>query len=323
MRALATGITGFVGAHLVRHLVECGDVVIGVSRSGIWPSENKAEMERLARLEKIDLAVADDTEALTELIERKSPEAIYHLAAQSNPHASMDDPRGAWAVNLGGTLNLLEAVRESSARPRILVVSSGVVYGNPPPERIPVREDCPERPINPYSASKIGADMAAVQAHLGYGLATIVARPFNHAGPGQSARYVLPGLARQAAAIVTGSQQEMETGNLEIVRDFTDVRDIVRGYRILIEKGKLGEIYNLGRGSGTKLADALEALRTISGHPLPQKVDPAKLRGVDLPLLVADVAKIREDTGWAAEIPIETTMRDLFLEFRATMGAEG
>lgn len=321
MRALITGITGFVGVHLVRYLVECGDVVIGLSRSGIWPAESRAEMERLARLEKIDLADADDSEALAELIDRKTPEAIYHLAAQSNPHASMDDPRGSWAVNLGGTINLLEAVRASSVRPRVLIVSSGVVYGNPPAERIPVKEDCPERPLNPYSASKIGADMAAVQAFLGYGLATIVARPFNHAGPGQSPRYVLPAMAKQAAEVASGRQTELNTGNLDIVRDFTDVRDIVRGYRMLVEKGKPGEIYNMGRGSGTRLSEALEALRQISSHPLPQKVDPAKLRGVDLPLLVADVSKILADTGWRAEIPIETTMSDLFREFQAAQAS--
>ena len=195
----------------------------------------------------------------------------------------MDDPRGSWVVNLGGTLNLLEAVRESSVNPRVLVVSSGVVYGNPAPENIPVREDCPPRPINPYSASKVGADMLAIQYHLGYGLNT------------------------------------MQTGNLEIVRDFTDVRDIVRGYRILMEKGHLGEIYHLGRGQGTKLADALQALREISGHALPQMVDPSRLRGVDLPLLVANVDKIQRDTGWSAQIPIETTMRDLFEGFSSNI----
>jgi GDP-4-dehydro-6-deoxy-D-mannose reductase len=319
VRVLITGITGFVGRHLVNHLAEAGDVVIGVSQSGEWSPEWKSELSRLARLEKIDLADADSTETLTELIDRKQPEAIYHLAAQSNPQASMDDPRGSWVVNLGGTLNLLEAVRESSVNPRVLVVSSGVVYGNPSPENIPVREDCPPRPINPYSASKAGADMLAIQYHLGYGLNTIIARPFNHAGPGQSTRYVLANLAMQAAEIAAGVKQEMQTGNLEIVRDFTDVRDIVRGYRILIEKGHLGEIYHLGRGQGTKLADALQALREISGHALPQMVDPARLRGVDLPLLVADVSKIQRDTGWKAEIPIETTMQDLFEGFSSNI----
>jgi len=317
VRVLITGITGFVGRHLVEHLAQAGDVIVGVSSSGQWPAEHKAHLERVARLEKIDLADADSTDTLTDLIDRKQPEAIYHLAAQANPQASMDDPRGSWVVNLGGTLNLLEAVRASSVNPRVLVVSSGVVYGNPAPERIPVREDCPPLPINPYSASKAGADMLALQYYLGYGVNTIIARPFNHAGPGQSARYVLAGLAMQAAEIVAGKKPEMQTGNLEITRDFTDVRDIVRGYRLLIEKGRLGEIYHLGRGQGTKLADALEALRQISGHAIPQKVDPARLRGVDLAYLVADVSKILADTGWRTEIPMETTMRDLFEGFLA------
>lgn len=315
MRVLITGITGFVGRHLTRHLAESGDVITGLSASGKWPVEYRAELERLARLDAMDLADSDCMEPLTELIDRKQPEAIYHLAAQSNPQASMEDPRGSWAVNLGGTLNLLESVRASSINPRVLVVSSGVVYGNPPEDRIPVREDCPERPINPYSASKVAADMVALQGHLGYGLNTIIARPFNHAGPGQSARYVLANLALQAAEIVSGIKPEMQTGNLEIIRDFTDVRDIVRGYRLLIEKGQTGEIYHLGRGQGTRLMDALEALRRISGNRLPQAVDPSRLRGADLPMLVADATKIAEQTGWKAEIPIETTMSDLYFEF--------
>lgn len=315
MRVLITGITGFVGRHLTRHLAVAGDVITGISSSGQWPSEFKSEMERLARLDAMDLADSDCMEPLTDLIDRKQPDAIYHLAAQANPQASMDDPRGSWAVNLGGTLNLLESVRASSINPRVLVVSSGVVYGNPPADRIPVREDCPECPINPYSASKVAADMLAIQGHLGYGLNTIIARPFNHAGPGQSSRYVLPNLAMQAAEIVAGVKPEMQTGNLEIVRDFTDVRDIVRGYRILMEKGQTGEIYHLGQGRGTRLMDALEALRQITGHALPQAVDAGRLRGVDLQLLVADVSKIESHTGWKAEIPLQTTMNDLYMDF--------
>ena len=315
MRVLITGITGFVGCHLTRHLAASGDVISGLSSSGKWPESDRSELSRIAKLDQIDLADSDCMEMLIELLDRRQPEAIYHLAAQSNPQASMDDPRGSWAVNLGGTLNLLESVRESSINPRILVVSSGVVYGNPPSERIPVREDCPEMPINPYSASKIAADMHALQGHLGYGLNTIIARPFNHAGPGQSSRYVLANLALQSAEIVAGLKNKMHTGNLEIVRDFTDVRDIVRGYRLLIEKGRTGEIYHLGQGQGTRLADALEALRRISGHEIPQEVDPARLRGADLQLLVADVSKIYNDTGWKAEIPLENTMRDLFEGF--------
>ncbi len=315
MRVLITGITGFVGQHLTRHLAASGDVIWGLSNSGQWPEEYRAELSRLARVDSMDLADSDCMETLVEMLDRRQPEAIYHLAAQSNPQASMDDPRGSWAVNLGGTLNLLESVRESSVKPRVLVVSSGVVYGNPAPDRIPVREDCPEMPINPYSASKVAADMHALQAHLGYGLNTIIARPFNHAGPGQSPRYVLANLAQQAAEIVSGKKPAMQTGNLEIVRDFTDVRDIVRGYRLLIEKGRTGEIYHLAQGRGTRLFDSLEVLRKITGHALPQEVDTSRLRGADLQLLVADVSKIWADTGWHAEIPLETTMKDLYEGF--------
>ena len=182
MRVLVTGVSGFVGGHLAEHLIAAGDIVVGLSASGRWPEARRTA--RSVRLERCDLADGDQDE-LTDLLRRKQPEAIYHLAAQSNPQASLADPRGTWAVNLGGALNLLEAVRASGLRPRIVLVGTGVSYGNPAPEHLPVTEDCPLRPNNPYAASKAAADLLGIQHHLTHGADVVIVRPFNHAGPRQ------------------------------------------------------------------------------------------------------------------------------------------
>ena len=186
------------------------------------------------RIERFDLVEQDEAD-LAELVRRKQPEVIYHLAAQSNPQGSVADPRGTWALNLGGSLNLLEAVKASGLKPRVILVGSGVCYGNPAPEFIPVREDCPLRPNNPYAASKAAVDLLGIQHHLAHGTDVVMVRPFNHAGPRQSPRYVLAALAAQVAEVESGRRECLEVGNLDVVRDFTDVRDVVRAYRLLAQ----------------------------------------------------------------------------------------
>src|SRR5919112_770895 len=240
MRVLVTGISGFVGGHLAEHLIGSDDLVVGLSASGRWP-EGLAHLSSRVRIERCDLA--GDVEAeLAGLIGRKQPEVIYHLAAQANPQASVADPRGTWALNLGGTLNLLEAVKASGLRPRVVLVSSGVCYGNPAPEHMPVSESCPLRPNNPYSASKAAADLLGIQHFLSHGTDVVMVRPFNHAGPRQSPSYVLGGLARQVAEVEAGLRPRVEVGNLDVVRDFTDVRDVVGAYRLLATRGSAGEV---------------------------------------------------------------------------------
>jgi GDP-4-dehydro-6-deoxy-D-mannose reductase len=319
MRVLVTGISGFVGGHLAEHLMAEGDIVAGLSESGAWPKP-LAHLAGKVRLEACNLSDAVGPE-LTELIARKQPEAIYHLAAQANPQASLDDPRGTWALNLGGTLNLLEAVRASGQKPRIVLVGSGVCYGIPGPEHLPVNEVCPLRPNNPYSASKGAADLLAIQHHLSYGTDVVIVRPFNHAGPRQSPSYVLSGLARQVAEAEAGQRARVEVGNLDVVRDFTDVRDVVRGYRLLAERGVAGEVYNLGTGQGTRLADALEQLRSRARVSIEVFRDPARLRAVDQPLLVADSAKLRAATGWEPRLSISTTLGDMLDYWRGQLQA--
>jgi GDP-4-dehydro-6-deoxy-D-mannose reductase len=307
-----------VGGHLCEQLVAEGDQVVGISASGTWPTD-LAHLGRSVRIERLDLVDAGEDE-LADLIRRKQAEVIYHLAAQSNPQQSVADPRGTWTLNLGGTLNLLEAVKTSGLKPRVILVSSGTCYGDPAPEFIPVREDCPLRPNNPYAASKAAADLLGIQHHLAHGTDVVIVRPFNHAGPRQSPRYVLAGLAAQVAEVEAGRKECVEVGNLEVVRDFIDVRDVVRGYRLLAARGKAGEIYNLGSGRGTKIAEALEHLRSLASRPVAVRVDPARVRPVDLPLLVADAGKLRGATGWEPSYSIEQTLADMLESRRAAIG---
>jgi len=314
MRALVTGISGFVGGHLAEHLIASGDVVVGLSTSGRWP-DGLAHLAPTARIEPCDLAKVSDAD-LSDLIARKQPEVIYHLAAQANPQASVGDPRGTWALNLGGTLTLLEAAKTSGVKPRVVLVGSGVCYGNPPAELMPVSESCPLRPNNPYSASKGAADLLGVQHFLAHATDVVMVRPFNHAGPRQSSSYVLSALARQVAEVEAGLKGAVEVGNLDIVRDFTDVRDVVAAYRLLATKGQAGEIYNLGSGRGTRLADALETLKNLARTPIEVRVDPARVRPVDQPLLVADATKLRHATGWGPRFAIEATLADMLDDWR-------
>jgi GDP-4-dehydro-6-deoxy-D-mannose reductase len=309
MRALVTGISGFVGGHLTEHLLAEGDIVVGLSSSGRWPAE-LAHLGKNARIERFDLE-SESEASFAELVRRKQPEVIYHLAAQSNPQASFADPRATWSLNFWGSFNLLEAVKLSGQGPRVVLVSSGVCYGNPPPEWIPVREDCPLRPNNPYAASKAAVDLLGIQHYLTHGTRVTSVRPFNHAGPRQSPRYVLGGLALQVAQVEAGRASRLEVGNLDVIRDFTDVRDVVRAYRLLAQSGQPGEVYNLGSGSGTRIADAVDYLRSLAKVPIEIHVDSSKIRPVDQPLLVADASKLRAAVGWEPRHSIHETLADM------------
>jgi GDP-4-dehydro-6-deoxy-D-mannose reductase len=317
MRAFVTGITGFVGGHLVEHLASSGDQVVGVSASGRWP-KGLERLAELARIEPCDLAGAD-VSALAERIGRAAPEVVYHLAAQANPQAGVADPRGTWTLNVLGTLTLLEALKLSGGTPRVVLVGTGICYGNPPEGQIPVREDCPLRPNNPYAASKAAADLLGIQHYLAHETRVVIARPFNHAGPRQSDLYVLSSFARQVAEIERGERPRIDHGNLEVERDYTDVRDIIRAYRLLAVNGRAGEAYNVGTGTGTSLAWAMEHLRSRATVPIKLHADPARHRPVDLFRLVADPSKLRDATGWTAEIPIEQTLDDMLAYWRENL----
>jgi GDP-4-dehydro-6-deoxy-D-mannose reductase len=317
MRAVVTGATGFVGGHLLEHLSASGDQVIGLSPSGVWPAGLR-HLAGVARLEPCDLVEVGEAE-LADLLARKQPEAVYHLAAQSNPQQSLIHPRETWSVNLGGTLNLLEALRRADLKPRIVLIGSGVCYGNPEPEHIPVTENCPLRPSTAYAASKAAADLLGIEHHLAYGAEVLIARPFNHAGPRQSDHYVLSSMARQVAEVEAGRRVAVEHGNLAVVRDFTDVRDIVRAYRLLVVEGRPGTVYNIGTGRDLTLERMLEILIGFARTPIPTRTDPTRMRAVDLPRLLADSSRIRDHTGWEPTLPVATTLADMLRFWRESL----
>jgi GDP-4-dehydro-6-deoxy-D-mannose reductase len=295
MKALITGAEGFVGRHLSHHLVACGDDVVGVDR-GNGP----------------DLL---DPQGLTDLLADVQPDVVYHLAGWSDIGASWSDPRTTFEVNATGTLNLLQACI-STSRPRVLAVSSADVYGVVAPSDLPITESFPFRPVTPYAASKIAADQVALQAWLGYGLETIRVRAFNHLGPGQSLSFVAPAIADRIARNERDGLSAVPVGNLTPRRDITDVRDVVRSYRLLMELGDPGEAYNVCSGRDLSISELAERLLAMAARPMELVADPDLQRPVETPILLGDPSHIHRRTGWVPEIPIETTLTDVLEERR-------
>ena len=292
MRALVTGANGFVGLHLVAHLRSCGDEVIESDTNIL------------------------DREAITATITAARPEVVYHLAAQADVAGSWDSPVETLRVNVEGTLNVCDAARLADAE-RVLGITSADVYGHVNQTDSvdpPLDETTPLRPISPYAASKTAAETIYLQAGLGHGLNVVLARSFNHLGPGQSDRFVASAIASRIAANERSGTTTVSVGNLEARRDFTDVRDVVRAYRLLIQRGTAGDTYHVCSGKDHSIREIAEQLVGLAAFPMTLEPDPELLRPVDLKVLCGDNTKIRSHTGWAPQIPIETTLFDL-LEF--------
>jgi GDP-4-dehydro-6-deoxy-D-mannose reductase len=300
MKVLVTGAAGFVGRHLTAHLEACGDDVVGVDRS-----------------DGPDLL---DAEGLARRVAGEAPEAIYHLGGWSDVGASWDAPLDAFRTNAEGTLNVLAAARAAGVG-RVLVISSADVYGPVPPERLPITEAHPLCPITPYAASKVAADYLAVQAFRGYGQAVLRARAFNHLGPGQTTRFVAPALAERIARNERDGGEEVPVGNLTPRRDVTDVRDVVRAYRLLVEHGEAGEVYNVCSGRDLAIAELAERLVAMAARPMRLVPDPALQRPVETPVLRGDASRLRAATGWHPEVPLERTLADVLDEQRARAAA--
>lgn len=319
--ALVTGAAGFAGSHLVDHLRARGVEVVGIARpeDGGWPGSSAPP-----RLVELDLRQA---EGLLPLLRQVRPAAIYHLAAQSNVHLSWQRPQDTLVNNLLAQANLLEAARtwaeEAGEAPGVLVVGSADEYGLVRPEELPVREEQPLRPHSPYAVSKITQDYLGYQYHAAHALPVIRVRPFNHIGPRQGPAFVVSDFARQLARIGAGLVPPVvEVGNLDAERDWTDVRDIVRAYRLALEKGEPGEVYNLGSGRATSVRRLLEMLVELSGLQVEIRQAPSRLRLLEVPRLVADPTRFRELTGWRAEIPLEQTLRETLQWWRERVGEE-
>jgi GDP-4-dehydro-6-deoxy-D-mannose reductase len=322
MRFFVTGISGFVGTHLVDRLLAEGHDVTGVALEG-WT--NGLDSFRARGLDPAAVAALDvrDVTGLRRAIAAARPEGIFHLAGLAFVPRAQADPRLAYEVNLFGTIALLEAVRAEVPTARTVVVTSGEVYGRQ--ERPgPIDETAPLRPVSPYGASKAAADLAALQAHLGHGLDVVRARPFNHTGPGQSPIFVCAEFAAAiAAAERLSGPTRLRVGNLDSERDFSDVRDVVRGYLALFERGRAGAAYNVASGRATSVRAVLDALRAASPARIEIEVDPAKIRASEVPRIVASIASIGGDTGWRPEIPFEQTLADLLAFARASPARKG
>lgn len=300
MRALVTGAGGFVGGYLTAHLRERGDDVVGLG-------------------EEVDVT---DGEALRDAVATARPDAVYHLAAASHVGTSWSAPAEVLRVNAIGTLHVLRA-SEDAGVDRVLVVGSAEEYGLVRPDQLPIAETTPLRPVSPYGASKVAAEVVALQSHLARGLGVLLVRAFNHLGPGQSDRLVASALAAQVARNEHDGTDVVHVGDLTPRRDFTDVRDVVRAYRLLVERGTPGEAYNVCRGVDVAIAEVADHLLGQASRPMRLEVDPERLRPVDLPVLRGDPTKLREATGWEPTTPLEQTLGDVLAWWRERVAAGG
>jgi GDP-4-dehydro-6-deoxy-D-mannose reductase len=306
LQALITGAGGFVGGHLCDHLLAHTDWNLTGTVFG-RPIETEAPTPRL-RLLSADLRERNDVQSLVEEIK---PDYIFHLAAQSFVPSSFADPWDTLENNIQSELNLLEAVRRSGREVWFLVVGSNEEYGEPEPGELPQTEQSPLRPNNPYAVSKVGQDFLGLQYHLAFGMPVVRVRPFNHTGPGQSSRFVVPAFASQIAHIELGLQEPlMRVGNLATSRDFVDVRDIVRAYRLAVTMGEPGEVYNLASGQPQSIQALLETLLSYSEMEIRVERDPERYRPVDVPVVYGSAEKFSRRTGWKPRIPFEQTLQD-------------
>lgn len=294
MRAFLTGGHGFVGMWLTRHLEAEGDEVIAPGP-------------------EVDIT---DAEAIAKAVAAARPDAVYHLAALANVSDSWRDPTRTFEVNATGTLHVLEAARRVEPHPRVVLVCSAEVYGTVGPDRLPIVEDTPLRPVTPYAASKVAAEFLGLQAHLGHRLPVVRVRAFNHVGPSQSGMFVVSDIARRIAEAERDGAKTLRVGNLSPRRDFTDVRDVVRAYRLLVQGGAPGEVYNVCSGQAIAVEELANRLLRLAGTDLVLAPDPELMRPVDVPVLLGDPTKIRDAVGWQPVIPLDETLRDVLEEWR-------
>ena len=293
MRAVVTGGRGFVGHHLTAHLQSLGDEVAILDRNGA---------------DAVDIVDAD---AVRRWIGDGPPEVVYHLAARSHVGASWNDEEAVHRVNVGGTANVLAACSAAGVA-RVVVVGSAEQYGRiDRVARYRYRETTPLRPVSPYARSKVAAEELALAAQRDGPLDVICVRAFNHTGPGQSPNFLVPGLATRIAAAERAGADDIVVGNLDSVRDYTDVRDVVRAYRLLADHGEPGRSTTCARGRGVTVADIARGLLALARRPLRLVVDPELVRPVDVPVLVGDATRLRDATGWTPEIPLERTLADV------------
>ncbi len=296
--AFITGADGFVGPYLRRHLEACGDTVSGSDRS-----------------DGPDLL---DAKGWIDLFASEKPQVVYHLAGWSDVGGSWNDPSTTLRVNAEGTLSVLDAARQNDVQ-RVVVVSSSDVYGIVTEDELPLSESSPSRPTTPYAASKLAAEAIASQYHRGWDLEVIIARPFNHIGPGQSTRFVTAAFADRIATCEAEGGGVVSHGDLSPRRDLNDVRDVVTAYRLLAEKGTPGETYNICSGNAVAMADVLTTLIEQSTVEISTEINPEFLRPIDLPVLQGNHDKLTSHTGWEPAITLSESLRDVLESARQNL----
>ena len=305
MRILITGGTGFVGAHLVRFL-KSRNSQISVFASGSGPREPGVQYYEVE---------IRDAERVRSLVREVNPDQIYHLAGITAVNLAWANPRLTYEVNVFGALNVFDAAMNLPAPPRILNVSTSQVYA---PACGMLTEDSPVRPENPYAASKAMAELLVFQyPDRAFG-GIITARSFNHTGSGQSPNFVLPSIAKQFAEIESGLRSpKLKLGNIAVRRDFTDVRDVVRAYCMLLENGRTSEVYNVCSGTGVLISDIIGMFAAISGIEITIEVDPDKIRAREVAEIYGNPRKLEAETGWRRQIPLKKTLEDMLNHWRS------
>lgn len=303
MKALVIGGAGFVGNYLIERLSSDGHKVYATCLAN--------EKIENAECESFNLDILDKS-AVKDILSDVKPDWIFHLAAQSSVSYSWKNPQLTVDVNIKGTVNILDAMRESGFdKTRIILIGSGEEYGYIREGACPIKETEPLNPGNIYAATKACQSMIGSIYARAYGMDIVMVRAFNHIGPAQLTQFVVADFCNQAAEIEKGNiKPEISVGNLAVKRDFTDVRDIVRAYELLAEKGVSGKIYNVGSGKAVLIEDILKLIVSKSTAEITVSVDKARLRPADVPVIEADISEIKADTGWEPEISLEKTIED-------------
>lgn len=306
---LITGSCGFVGRLLAARMIDEGWEVWGADVVEKNPAEERYHSGDLT-----------DADTVARIIEAANPKCIVHLAGQSSVGKSFGDPAGTILANTSPALHILEHIRQSGAKTRVLVVGSAEEYGVVTPEDLPVAEDAPLAPASPYALSKAIQGKCATSYTSMYDVDTVVTRSFNHTGPGQSDTFALSSFARQIAEIRLGKREPLlEVGNLDVKRDFLDVRDVCGAYIALLADGQAGEVYNVCSGTSYPLQDMVDELCRHAGTEVEVRVDPARLRPVDVPELRGDGTKLARATGWKPTITIEETLEALVAHWESSI----
>lgn len=308
-KGLVIGAAGFVGKYLIKE--------INANKIDVYATKLPHE-----RLENIEAKIYDldimDKEAIIALFLEIQPDYIFHLAAQSSVGLAWKNPTLTVDVNIKGSINVMDAVRELFYKPRVLLIGSGEEYGHIQPGETPIAETNLLRPGNIYAATKACQNMIGNIYSKAYDMELMMVRAFNHIGPEQAPMFVVSDFCKQVAEIEKGMREPvMMVGNLAAKRDFTDVRDVVKAYVSLVQKGEPGETYNVGSGNAQEIRQVLDLIISLSDKEIRVEIDPNKIRPVDVPIIEADITKINRLTGWKPEIPLEQTIQETLNYWRA------